>query len=573
MQGGSYSRELGRVTVAVAGVLAFLIAIGLAMAPGQAPSAMNEALARYLLVRQDLVVGIAVVAALLLFAWRADVAQRGFPTPRPRTIAVVMAIAMPLLCWAGAQIIFDRYDFSRDEQMASFDAIIFASGRLFATFPVGARDTATIFNQTFILPIGNHEAWVSSYLPMNAAIRAIFLRLGDATLTAPFFVGLGAIALWRIGARLWPQSPGSQVAALLLYAGSSQIWITGMTSYAMSAHLGLDLLWLWLFLKDRPWARAAAIAVGFVATGLHQPLFHPLFVLPFLAMLASEKRWRELALYCVAYAAIGLFWMGWPIWISAHGSPLGVAPGGVGFIDRFRVATGLRAWGIGVMAANLVRFIAWQHLLLLPLAGYGMYRCWNADPIARALALGLILPIAVLLILLPYQGHGWGYRYLHGVIGSACLLGGYGWRHLEERRRAPVVAMAVATMASLAVLLPVHAVMAHRMVAPVARIAAARDATKADFMVVDDLAAPFALDLVINRPDLDNRPLVLAGQGLVPGEIAGLCRRGAITFLDAAHLRGLSMAFGGASPQPTPDYVRLEEAARAAGCRVVGLPN
>jgi hypothetical protein len=36
-------------------------------------------------------------------------------------------------------------------------------------------------------------------------------------------------------------------------------------------------------------------------------------------------------------------------------------------------------------------------------------------------------------ILLPYQGHGWGYRYLHGLIGSLSLLAGYGWIALSER--------------------------------------------------------------------------------------------------------------------------------------------
>ena len=65
-----------------------------------------------------------------------------------------------------------------------------------------------------------------------------------------------------------------------------------MTAYAMPAHLCFNLLWLRLFLADRRRADLGAIAVGFIATGLHQPLFHPMFVAPFMLMLLLERNWR-----------------------------------------------------------------------------------------------------------------------------------------------------------------------------------------------------------------------------------------------------------------------------------------
>jgi len=49
------------------------------------------------------------------------------------------------------------------------------------------------------------------------------------------------------------------------------------------------------------------------------------------------------------------------------------------------------------------------------------------------LVAGLVLTLLAMFMLLPYQGHGWGYRYLHGLIGSAALLGGYGWITLTGR--------------------------------------------------------------------------------------------------------------------------------------------
>lgn len=577
MQRSSDNRAFRRVILVAAEFIVLCMATAFALAPKGIPSPLDSSTTRYLLIHQDLVAALIILAGWLLVAWRPGLAVPSHRSLRPSSVAVTSAAVMTLLCWGGARWVFAHYDFSRDEQMASFDAIIFAGGDLFATIPAAARATATMFNQTFMLPIGNHEAWVSAYLPMNAAIRAVFLKLGDPTLQGPVLAAVGALALWRIAARLWPQSLASQIVALTLYVGSSQIWLTAMTAYAMTAHLALDLVWLWLFLKDRRWSHALAIAAGFVATGLHQPIFHPLFVVPFLIMLATTRRWRLLALYCVAYAAIGLFWLGWPLWISAHGvAPAAVSETvrGVGYGERLlHIALGFRASGIGLMAANLIRFVTWQHVLLVPLAAFGAYAGWKADPLVRALVLGLILPVILLLVLMPYQGHGWGYRYLHGVIGNACLLGGYGWRAFERDGRTPVRAMMVATIASLAIALPLHAVVARQMVAPVAAIAAARDATRADYVLVDDLAAPFAQDLVINRPLLDNRPVILVGSAVSTQTLTALCRHGPVAFLNAARLGGLSHVFGGQDPRPTPAYAGLEEAARAGGCRLAVVPD
>lgn len=577
MQRSNDGQAFRRVTLVAAGIAALCMALAFALAPKGVPSPLDNSLARYLFVHQDLPFGLVVTVLWLLVFWRPSFSNGAPQAPRSSFVALTSAAAMVLLCWGGARSITERYDFSRDEQMASFDAIIFAGGKLFATIPAAARATAAMFNQTFILPIGDHEAWVSAYLPMNAAIRAIFLMLGDARLEGPTLVGLGALALWRISVQLWPRSPASQIVALTLYVGSSQIWLTAMTAYAMTAHLALNLIWLWLFLKDRRWSHAAAIAVGGVATGLHQPVFHPLFIMPFLIMLAATKRWRLLTLYSLAYTAIGLFWLGWPLWISAHGTaPAAISQTvhGVGYGERLlHIAAGFRPDGVGMMAANLIRFVTWQHLLLVPLAGFGAYKGWKADPLIRALVLGLIFPVFFLLIIMPYQGHGWGYRYLHGVIGNACLLGGYGWCRLESKTCVPARAMIAATIASLAIALPLHALMVHQMVAPVAAAAAARDAAGADYVVVDDTAAPFAQDLVINRPALDNRPLILSGSVVSVQTLSDLCRHGSVAFMDASRLGGLSRAFGGQAPKPTPAYAGLEEAARAVGCRVAAIPE
>ena len=72
------------------------------------------------------------------------------------------------------------------------------------------------------------------------------------------------------------------------------------------------------------------------------------------------------------------------------------------------------------MAFNFLRFLSWQNVVLLPLALLAWPAIWRGEGIARPLAAGILLTLAAMLVLLPWQGLGWGYRYLHGLIGSFC---------------------------------------------------------------------------------------------------------------------------------------------------------
>lgn len=544
-------------TVAVG--LAALVAVAWWLSPPL--TAGTRMLARYDLVTQD-----AWLAGVLIVAWAMLAPGGPAIAIRPGRVATIVAAAVLVGGWIGARVVMARYDLSRDEQMATFDGIIYRGGHVFAAFPPTWRAFWAAVNQGFILPVGDREGWVSAYLPVNAAARAV-VGVVDPTLAGPLCAAVGAIALWRIAARLWPEERETQVVVLLLYAGSSQLWITAMTAYAMSAHLAANLVWLWLFLGERRWRHGAAIAVGFLATGLHQPIFHPLFVLPFLDLLLRQRRYRLLLAYLVGYAAIGVFWLCWPLWIGAHGTVAATAAvnmEGIGYLDRFmRSVRGLTADGIGTMSANLVRFATWQHLLLVPLMAAGVAATWRAAGLGRALALGLLLPVVLLLVILPEQGLGWGYRYLHGLLGSACLLAGYGWR--ASGAGAPRRAMIVATVASCLIILPLHAVMAHRFVAPFAAARAALLASDADMVLVDDLAAPFVQDLVINRPDLANRPLLLKASEIRADRIGILCARGSIGVFDGAPVARLAASLGYAA---TAHTAALRAAARAAGCRM-----
>jgi len=154
----------------------------------------------------------------------------------------IVAAGLVGICWLGHHFVYLDYNLSRDEQMADFDATIFAHGKLFWPLPKFWQIHAPALNQIFMLPIGNHEDWISAYLPINSLMRMVAAFLVPPSLTSPILVAVGAVSLWRIARRLWPNSPSTWAVALILYAGSAQIIINGMTAYAMSGHLALDLV-------------------------------------------------------------------------------------------------------------------------------------------------------------------------------------------------------------------------------------------------------------------------------------------------------------------------------------------
>lgn len=491
----------------------------------------------------------------------------GLSTPPGIVIAVLLLFS---LCLWGHWGVFHGVDLSRDEQMASFDAAIYASGRLAAPIPPAWQHLAPALNLLFILPLGDHAEWVSAYLPVNALLRALVGLVTDPAATSPLLVIVGLVALRRIARRLWPDSPGSQLTALLCYLCSSQIVVTGMTAFAMSAHLAFNLVWLCLFLRGDRWGVAGALIVGFFATGAHEPLFHPLFALAFVLDLARQRRWRPFVAYGIGYVAIAAFWLGWPVWLSGHAGPVPVANDreGIGYGARLLHALArIGIDGIWTMSANLIRFITWQHLLLIPLMLLGVAG-WRRWPLIVPLGVGIVLPIMVMTLILPWQGHGWGYRYLHPVLGNACLLAGYGWRRAEAAGLDLSSAMRWTSIASAA-LLSVHGVMAYRLVAAhaVPDLAIARVA--ANVVVID--SAPFSGNLVHNAPDLTNRPIRLGGGELRPADMAQVCAGRTIAFIDAPALNTLWLYYiGTRAAAPTAHQQALHRAARAAGCRVVG---
>ncbi|MGB6174758.1 MAG: hypothetical protein WBF43_00105 [Methylocella sp.] len=483
----------------------------------------------------------------------------------PRAAIAILAALVFVCGIIGTHVVFHGFPLTRDEILAEFDAIILRSGMAIAPVAPEWQPFASALAPTFMLPIADGAGYVSAYLPVNAAFRALVGLVTDSAWTSPLLAALAVVTVYAVARRLWPARLDAALISALLVATSSQVLVASMTSYAMTGHLTLNLIWLWLFLRNDKIGHGAAIAVGFLASGLHQLIFHPLFAAPFIVRLWASGR-RPLALaYIVAYAVICLFWISyWQIIIAWQGfSPQASSHvGSVYFIARAAFLFASFHWtGAGLMLKNALRFVDWQNPIVMPFALLAYRPVRNGDGIARELSAGLALTLAAMFILLPYQGHGWGYRYLHGLIGSLSLLAGYGWIALSERATRNEMAaswtmLAIGSAVAWLVLLPAHAKQAHDFVMPYARASDAIGHTATDLVVVDPSGLLFAGDLVRNDPFLRNRPKVLDLTLLDEAKLADLCARYSITMFG----RRQGLAFG---ISPNDEQTRFDDDVRA----------
>jgi hypothetical protein len=388
--------------------------------------------------------------------------------------------------------------------------------------------------------VGN--AYVASnYLPGNALLRAFFGLLGDPALTGPACAAVSIVLTYDLGRRLWPARPDAAFVGAVLLATSSQLIVTAMTPYAMSAHLALNLLWLWLFIRGRLLTDVAAAFVAFCAMGLHQFIFHPLFAAPFVARLWLTKHWARAGFYTIVYLAFAAFWGEYLTWLlKLHG----VAPTGSGLAARGvmghvvdLVAAFDPAAATGFTAENLVRFAAWQNPLAIGLGLVGaVLAVTKRNAFHVCLASGIVLTILAMVVLLPFQGHGWGYRYLHGLLGNLCLLAAFAWEQLVKPESATArrawAAMGLTTAFAVLLALPTRAMQASSFIEPYAKAHDAIASLQADVVLVDPKGLWYGQDLVRNDPFPRRGPAVLDLNLLTGRQLLQLCDRYRVAIFD-----------------------------------------
>jgi len=493
-----------------------------------------------------------------------------------KSVLILATITVFALCYAGHYLVLSAFDLTRDEQMVTFDAWVFRHGALAWPLPEVWRTEVTALNNLFMLQVEQPVAWVSAYLPGNALLHAAFGLLGDQALTAPLLTALSVPLLWSVARKLWPDNRAAAAIPVILFLTSGQVLLSGMTTFAMAAHLCCNLAWLRLFLADRRASDGAALALGWFATGLHQPLFHPLFVAPFLLMLLLERRWTRLASFVIGYAVIGLFWLSWPGQMLAlvSGPESRLLTGGADYLTGLLAALTTNVGHLELLGANLLRFVTWQNVLLLPL----LFAAWptiRRNRLAGAMALGLVLPSVVLTAILPWQGNGFGYRYLQPALGNALLLAGYGWQRLAPLHARLRPAFAVASAATLLIILPLQMAMSHARYAPFVRAEATIATSGADYALIQMGNGVAYGNMIINRPDLSKRPIRLVAEYIRdPVRLAKrICTPGTTVALGTnAFFRPASEAFG-IPPHDTANarLPALRAPYEAAGCRIVLL--
>ena len=465
---------------------------------------------------------------------------------RPRVAAAVLAVLAGAIALAGTVMVFGATPVAYDEVMAVFDAEIFRSGHLLAPVPAEWRSYVPALVPHFVLPVPGNAAWVSAYLPVGALLRAAVDALAHPIATGPLLAGLAVCALVGIGRRLWPERPDAAIVATLLLVTAPQVLFNAMTAFATTAHLALNLTWLWLFLRGGRPGHCGAALTGFLACGLHQVVFHPLFVAPFLLGLILRRRWALVAFYGLVYAVSCAVWVSYFQIVVSTASAAPEATAAAGGRHVLAIAAALLhdfQWtGLDLMAKNLLRFAVWQNPILLPLVALAWPAVRRGEGLARPLAAGIGLTVLAMFVLMPYQGHGWGYRYLHGLIGNACLLAAYGWVRAVPRSGAPARgALGFTCAATLLLVVPGRAMEIHGFVAPYTAAVGAIRAADADLVIVDEGAMAFASDLARNAPDLGNRPKVLLLSKLDAAARTQLCGRGTIALFGPEEGRRLGI--------------------------------
>lgn len=534
-----------------------LFFVGFAFAAGLRAVVPLETLQRfpggvniYLFLTQDLV-WLGITAALLPIAW--TLATRGFPSaPRPRFTSdrrAVLAIVVVFAATAalGVETVHHRYALSLDEFLARFQARALLSGHLFAPIRAGWQDFARALQPVFMRYDLEAGVWGPGYRHGNALMLAAFGAAGWMPWTHVVTGSLALVVFGRLCRKLWPDRPWVAAAGVFLLASSPQVWVTAMTSYAMTPHLLLTLVWVALYSRDDMKGHLGALAIAPLAIGLHQFHIHPLIALPFLSWLVVDRRWKLAAVYAAWYSVWVLVWIMWRDLLIDTASARGTGPEAT-----FVLARVIRLWvasrspvDVIFAAVNFFRFLAWQNIALAPLVLVGLHYMRSAPRMVRAGVWSTVLLLVPHLMLMPSQGHGWGYRYLHPALGFLVLLGLHGAVRVSRRAGwdgAPVFTRALAALALASLIaIPLRAVQVESFVRPFAAASARIEQSTAEVVVVDDQALWFGVDLVRNDPLLDHPPFVMAGGVLSEVQARELCQERSVEIVGPTELEHLGM--------------------------------
>jgi hypothetical protein len=390
-----------------------------------------------------------------------------------------------------------------------------------------------LIKPTYIDFFPDTHRWKGTYLPVYAAMRAIFQGVHLESLLNPFLAAITVFALYGVVRNVWPEKRNNWSVAVLLLGASSQFLVMAMTGYAMPAHLALNTIWLWLY--SRPDCKRFYLApvVGLIAIGLHQPIVHALFVTPFLFRLLWERRWRTVWIFAGIYS---LGCVGWYVWRAHYMPP-----------SSQEIGTCFRIWNpkmVVIQPMDLMLVVGWSALGTPLLAVLGFYNIFRARTIVQDAALSCLTTFGFYFFFIADQGHGWGYRYLHGAISCLILVSVWGWENLVAivGLRPARNFLIVGTTTSLLLGLPLRCYQAETFVRPFARSSEAMHGMQVQMVGLAPSTAWYSADLIRNDPLLKNRPLVCALVRFTPEELTALRRISSGRIVTTEELHNWGMA-------------------------------
>jgi len=435
-----------------------------------------------------------------------------------------LAILVCLITGVGTYCVFHGYSVCVDEFMSDYQAEIFASGNIYARIDPAWRDLAIPLTPTFAMFNAERNTWISPYLPIYAAIRAIFSRLGIRSLTNSALAGLSILALAGIVRKLWPREESFPLIACLLLATSSQFLLMSMTAFSMPAHLYLNLVWLWLYTRNDRWSCLATPWIGVLAMGLHNPVVHGLFVLPFLIRIALGKQWPKAFYFASVYALGSGLWLAWMVYVSN-----GVASaGGEPSVSSMFVVPG---WTQALFQTmNLSLMVSWQSYALVFLVLMAATTRKTRTPFERDLLWSSLITFLFYSFFRTSQVNGWGYRYAYSILGNLVLLSLVGWQELRMQagtRRSSII-LGSSLVIALLVQLPIRSFQAERFVRPHYASFQYIMSLPASFVLVDAKMIWPAADLMRNDPFLRTTPKLLFSSRTTPHHLEILKKLGGV---------------------------------------------
>ncbi|MEC3949307.1 MFS transporter [Sphingobium sp. HWE2-09] len=483
----------------------------------------------------------ALLGSLLLLALAAPWAEgKGIALPRPTArIVVPLIVLLGMAAWAGHYALFQDYAISRDEEVARFAAAYMREGLFARPIPIEWEPYRRAIMPEFFSPFGAADYWTAAYLPVNSAIQALFWQLGDPNLAGPVLLMAGLFALWRVALHLMPDRPDAVWVTVLLGFSSSQLWVTAMTPYAMTGHFALNMVWLALVLRGGVIGHVTAGLVALIAAGLHQWHFPPIFIAPFILWMLLARRWTVAAFHALTLVAIVIIWAKlWPgFLLHALGAPADIRPA-AGVADK--VGSLFERLGDRWQPlVNLTRYVAWNNILMVPLAMLGIAAMrWRAMIRGQEIALPLALGCLAGCMLALAQGYGWGFRYAHGFIGPFCLLAGLGWARFrpKDALRPLLIGLVITALASTYLVWRIHV-----FVGPYAASHRLIDSSEADVVLVDPRGGLYVTDLVRGRNGVPGKPMVMNLAMLSLDQVDTLCESYVVELFDRAEFRPLGV--------------------------------